>query len=78
MDNRVCRRVCTVTVLAMAAFSVREIEREAHEEVGTLPEKDAKQYVALDLISRLKNHRFYDDDDDDNPKDYTAPRIASI
>ncbi|KAI3826661.1 hypothetical protein L1987_00712 [Smallanthus sonchifolius] len=42
---------------------VREIEREAHEEVETVQEKDAKQSAALDLISRLNNHRSYSDAD---------------
>ncbi|KAJ0793322.1 hypothetical protein HanOQP8_Chr01g0028341 [Helianthus annuus] len=42
---------------------VREIEREGHEEVDTLQEKDAKQSAALDLISRLNNHRTYSDAD---------------
>ncbi|KAK9058431.1 hypothetical protein SSX86_023273 [Deinandra increscens subsp. villosa] len=40
---------------------VREIEREALEEVETVQEKDAKQSAALDLISRLNNHRSYSD-----------------
>nr|XP_043610579.1 uncharacterized protein LOC122582272 [Erigeron canadensis] len=42
---------------------VREIEREAREEVETGQEKDAKQSAALDLISRLNNHRSYSDAD---------------
>ncbi|CAI9268800.1 unnamed protein product [Lactuca saligna] len=42
---------------------VREIEREGHEEVETVQEKDAKQSAALDLISRLNNHRSYSDAD---------------
>ncbi|KAI3683361.1 hypothetical protein L1987_83864 [Smallanthus sonchifolius] len=42
---------------------VREIEREAHEEVETVQEKDAKQSAALDLISRLNNHWSYSDAD---------------
>ncbi|MFS7907894.1 hypothetical protein Hanom_Chr01g00076871 [Helianthus anomalus] len=42
---------------------VREIEREGHEEGDTLQEKDAKQSAALDLISRLNNHRTYSDTD---------------
>ncbi|KAL8262831.1 hypothetical protein R6Q59_024180 [Mikania micrantha] len=42
---------------------VREIERESFEEVETVQEKDAKQSAALDLISRLNNHRSYSDAD---------------
>ncbi|XP_076896494.1 uncharacterized protein LOC143549478 [Bidens hawaiensis] len=42
---------------------VREIEREGHEEVETVQEKDTKQSAALDLISRLNNHRSYSDAD---------------
>ncbi|XP_024983504.1 uncharacterized protein LOC112519545 isoform X2 [Cynara cardunculus var. scolymus] len=41
---------------------VREIERETQEEVD-VQEKDAKQSAALDLISRLNNHRSYSDAD---------------
>ncbi|PWA91930.1 hypothetical protein CTI12_AA085810 [Artemisia annua] len=42
---------------------VREIEREGREEVESGQGKDAKQTAALDLISRLNNHRSYSDSD---------------
>ncbi|KAL4561174.1 hypothetical protein LXL04_033337 [Taraxacum kok-saghyz] len=42
---------------------VKEIEREAHEESESVQEKDAKQSAALDLISRLNNHRSYSESD---------------
>ncbi|KAI3511494.1 hypothetical protein L1887_18648 [Cichorium endivia] len=42
---------------------VKEIEREANEEVETVQEKDAKQSAAFDVISRLNNHRSYSDAD---------------
>ncbi|GJV95901.1 reverse transcriptase domain-containing protein [Tanacetum coccineum] len=42
---------------------IREIEREGREEVESGQGKDAKQTAALDLISRLNNHRSYSDSD---------------
>ncbi|PWA90788.1 hypothetical protein CTI12_AA097050 [Artemisia annua] len=41
------------------ARNVREIEREGGDEIETGKVKDAKQVAALDLISRLNNHRSY-------------------
>ncbi|XP_071721381.1 uncharacterized protein [Rutidosis leptorrhynchoides] len=42
---------------------IREIEREGRDEVESVQEKDGKQSAALDLISRLNNHRSYSDAD---------------
>ncbi|PWA79219.1 hypothetical protein CTI12_AA063290 [Artemisia annua] len=41
---------------SVSSLQVTEIEREGREEVESGKVKDAKQVVALDLISRLNNH----------------------
>ncbi|KAI7747813.1 hypothetical protein M8C21_005349, partial [Ambrosia artemisiifolia] len=51
------------SVTSSSSYSDLGFAREALEEIKTVQDKDAKQSVALDLISRLNNHWSYSNAD---------------